>query len=118
ATFGLWAQNVPVLLGVIFLMSTHSAFFGPSKYGSLPELLQEKRLSWGNGIIQMGTFIAIISGTIAAGLLSERFGANQNWSGLILVCLAGFGALMSLGISRMPAANSQKELRRNFLAEL
>src|SRR5438445_10023466 len=57
ATFGLWRHNVPVLLGVVFLMSTHSAFFGPSKYGLLPELLEEKKLSWGNGIIQLGTFV-------------------------------------------------------------
>jgi acyl-[acyl-carrier-protein]-phospholipid O-acyltransferase/long-chain-fatty-acid--[acyl-carrier-protein] ligase len=118
ATFGLWRHNVPVLLGVVFLMSTHSAFFGPSKYGLLPELLQERKLSWGNGIIQLGTFVASISGAVGAGLLSDHFGKNQNWSGLILISLAGFGVLVSLGISRMPAANPAKEFRLNFLAEL
>ena len=43
-------------------MGTHSAIFGPSKYGSLPELLPERKLSWGNGILELGTFMAIILG--------------------------------------------------------
>ena len=46
----------------VFLMGTHSAFFGPSKYGLLPELLPEKRLSWGNGLLELGTFLAIVRG--------------------------------------------------------
>ena len=46
----------------IFLMGTHSAIFGPSKYGLLPELLPEKKLSWGNGVLELGTFLAIILG--------------------------------------------------------
>ena len=45
----------------------HSAFFGPSKYGLLPELLPERRLSWGNGILELGTFLAIITGMAAGG---------------------------------------------------
>ncbi len=117
AMLGLWRHNVVLLLGVIFLMSTHSAVFGPNKYGLLPELLGEKELSWGNGIIQLGTFVASISGTVAAGLLSDTFGKNQIWSGAILVGLALFGTLMSMGISRLPAANPTKEFRLNFLSE-
>ncbi len=117
AMLGLWRQNVPLLFGVVFLMSTHSAFFGPNKYGLLPELLDEKELSWGNGIIQLGTFIASISGTVVAGLMSDNFKHNQVWSGLILIGLAIFGTLMSLGISRVPAANPDKVFRLNFLEE-
>ena len=52
-------------LAAIFLMGVHSAIFGPSKYGLLPELLPEKRLSWGNGILELGTFLAIITGMMA-----------------------------------------------------
>src|SRR5437867_1438042 len=117
AMVGLWRHNVVLLLGVIFLMSTHSAVFGPNKYSLLPELLGEKELSWGNGILQLGTFIASISGTVAAGLLSDTFGRNQIWSGAILVGLAMFGTLTSLGISRIPAANPAKQFRVNFLGE-
>src|SRR5260370_6744782 len=117
ALFGLWRDHVALLFAVLFLMSTHSAFFGPNKYGLLPELLGEKELSWGNGMIQLGTFIAAITGTVAAGFLSDTFKDNQFWSGLILVGLAMFGTLMSLGITRVPAANPRKEFRLNFLEE-
>src|SRR5678816_780779 len=99
ALFGLWHNNIHLLLAVIFLMSTHSAFFGPNKYSLLPELLPEKSLSWGNGIIQLGTFIASISGSVLAGLFSDDFKKNQFWSGLILIGLAMFGTTASLGIT-------------------
>src|SRR6266481_9637045 len=70
---GLASQQMQILIGCIFLMGTHSAFFGPSKYGSLPELLPEKRLSWGNGLLELGTFMAIILGTVAASCMAEYF---------------------------------------------
>jgi acyl-[acyl-carrier-protein]-phospholipid O-acyltransferase/long-chain-fatty-acid--[acyl-carrier-protein] ligase len=107
-----------MLLAGIFLMGTHSAFFGPSKYSSLPELLPEKRLSWGNGILELGTFVAIIFGIVVAGLLSEKLGANQIWSGLILIALAFLGLVASLGITHVPAANPAKTFRLNFVGDL
>jgi acyl-[acyl-carrier-protein]-phospholipid O-acyltransferase/long-chain-fatty-acid--[acyl-carrier-protein] ligase len=117
ATLGLWHTSIPILLTCVFLMSTHSAFFGPSKYGLLPELLPEKQLSWGNGVIGLGTFGAIIAGTVVAGRLSDFFGRNQLASGLILIALAAFGLTMSLGISRVPAADPQKRFRANFVTD-
>lgn len=50
-TLALWLQSFPFLYTVLFLMSTQSSFFGPSKYSLLPEMLPESRLSWGNGLI-------------------------------------------------------------------
>src|SRR5580658_6380167 len=49
---GLWLHNLPLECAAVFLISTQSALFGPSKYGLLPEILPERRLSWGNGIIE------------------------------------------------------------------
>jgi acyl-[acyl-carrier-protein]-phospholipid O-acyltransferase/long-chain-fatty-acid--[acyl-carrier-protein] ligase len=115
---GLASQQMQILIGCIFLMGTHSAFFGPSKYGSLPELLPEKRLSWGNGMLELGTFMAIILGTVAAGILAKYFHGQQGWSGLILMALAVVGLITSLGITRVPAANPAKKFQANFLAEL
>src|SRR6266481_141686 len=115
---GLASQQMQILIGCIFLMGTHSAFFGPSKYGSLPELLPEKRLSWGNGILELGTFMAIILGTVAAGFMATHFRHNQSWSGLILMALAVVGLMTSLGITRVPAANPAKQFQANFPAEL
>ena len=54
ATLGLLLRSLPLGLASIFLMGLHSAIFGPSKYGLLPELLPERRLSWGNGILGAG----------------------------------------------------------------
>jgi len=116
-TLGLWLVNIPLMLTGIFLMSTHSAIFGPTKYGMLPELLPEKKLSWGNGIFGLGTFSAAITGTILAGCLSDTFGRRQIWSGAILIALAVVGLSLCLGVRRLPAADPHKIFRVNFLGD-
>src|SRR5713101_3089131 len=118
ALAGLARENVWLECAAIFLVSAQAALFGPSKYGLLPELLPEEKLSWGNGIIELGTFLAIITGTIAAGYLSEDFRGQQAWSGAILMGLAVFGLLTSLGINRVSAADPARRFRTNFVAEL
>jgi len=118
ATLALGSRNVPLMMAVVFLLSTQAAFFGPTKYGLLPELLPEKELSWGNGLIGLGTFIAVIAGTLMAGKLSTYFGSEQVWSGAVLVALAALGTATSLGISRVPAADPTKRFRPNFLGDL
>lgn len=117
ATLGLALHHVPLLLGVVFLMSAQSAFFGPTKYSLLPELLPEKLLSWGNGWIGMGTFMAIIAGTIAAGALSGAFGEAQGWSGTVLIALALAGTASATGIRRLPPAGTTRTWRLNFLGD-
>jgi acyl-[acyl-carrier-protein]-phospholipid O-acyltransferase/long-chain-fatty-acid--[acyl-carrier-protein] ligase len=106
------------LLGCVFLMGVHSAFFGPSKYGLLPELLPEKKLSWGNGLLEFGTFTAIILGTVAAAFMAGHFRGHYIWAAAILVALAFFGLATSLGITRVPAADPVKKFRANFVREL
>ena len=117
ALFGLWLDQIPLLLISVFLMSTHSAFFGPSKYGLLPELLPEKKLSWGNGMFGFGTFSAIITGTIFAGVLSDASGKKQLASGVILILLALSGLALALRVERVPAADPQKKFRADFLGD-
>ena len=117
AGIGLWLNNIPLMLAGVFLMSTHSAIFGPTKYGMLPELLPEKKLSWGNGIFGLGTFSAAITGTIFAGMLSDAFGKRQIFSGVILIALALVGLSLCLGIRRLPAADPHKKFRANFLGD-
>jgi acyl-[acyl-carrier-protein]-phospholipid O-acyltransferase / long-chain-fatty-acid--[acyl-carrier-protein] ligase len=114
ASLGLWLGNVPLMLAGIFLMSTHSAIFSPTKYGMLPELLPEKKLSWGNGIFGLGTFSAAITGTIFAGTLADLFGKRQICSGAILIGLAFVGLSLCLGVRRLPAADPHKLFRANF----
>src|SRR5271163_5294006 len=76
-------RSLPMECAGVFLISVEGAIFGPSKYGLLPELLPEKKLSWGNGILEFGTFIAIIGGTVAGGAMCKIFSAQPGWSGVI-----------------------------------
>jgi 1-acyl-sn-glycerol-3-phosphate acyltransferase len=71
AAWGFVAKNVPVLLACTLLMGLHSTLFGPVKYAYLPSHLNERELTGGNGMIEMGTFVAILLGTVCAGILVE-----------------------------------------------
>jgi acyl-[acyl-carrier-protein]-phospholipid O-acyltransferase/long-chain-fatty-acid--[acyl-carrier-protein] ligase len=69
---GFYWQNAPLLLLLLFLLGSHSAFFGPIKYSLLPEHLQDDELVSGNGLIESGTFLAILLGTIFGGLVIRK----------------------------------------------
>jgi acyl-[acyl-carrier-protein]-phospholipid O-acyltransferase / long-chain-fatty-acid--[acyl-carrier-protein] ligase len=118
ALFALATRQIYLTIFCVFLMGVHSAIFGPSKYGLLPELLPEKKLSWGNGILEFGTFIAIIGGTVAGGWLCKTFSAQPGWSGVILIILAFVGLATGQFITKVPAADPAKKFRVNFLADL
>lgn len=100
-------------LAAIFLMGCHSAVFAPSKYGILPELLPHDRLSWGNGILELLTFLGIIFGIAASGFLAETFAGTQGLSGLFLAVLAVFGWWLSRHVTPVPAANPSCGMRIN-----
>ncbi len=68
---GLWINSIPALLGVLFLMGTQSAFFGPIKYSILPQHLSRSELMSGNALVEAGTFLAILLGTILGGILAS-----------------------------------------------
>jgi len=118
ASVALGLRNLPMELASIFLMGTHSAVFGPSKYGILPEILPFERLSWGNGLLELLTFLGIILGTTAGGYLAEYMGHAQYLSGLMLATLAIAGYGMSRGITRVPAANPGCPPRLNPITDL
>jgi MFS family permease len=71
---GFYLKSPAFLLFVLFLMGTHSAFFGPLKYGILPQHLGDDELTGGNGLIQMATYIAILSGAAAGGIAASISG--------------------------------------------
>ncbi|HWC18086.1 MAG TPA: MFS transporter, partial [Terriglobales bacterium] len=118
ATFGLAIHSILILLVSLFLVGTQAALFGPSKYGMLPELLSHERLSWGNGVLELGTFLAIISGTITGGVLAERLHGSEFYAGFFLLALAVVGTLTSMGIVRLEAAAPTKRFQPNFFADL
>jgi 1-acyl-sn-glycerol-3-phosphate acyltransferase/MFS family permease len=69
AAFGFYTSNAALLLICIFLMGLHSTLFGPVKFAYLPQVLSDRELTGGNGVVEMGTFVAILLGNVAGGLL-------------------------------------------------
>jgi acyl-[acyl-carrier-protein]-phospholipid O-acyltransferase / long-chain-fatty-acid--[acyl-carrier-protein] ligase len=118
AIAGFAVQSMPMSLAALFLASTQGALFGPSKYGLLPEILPESQLSWGNGVIELGTFLAAITGTLAGARLSEMFAGRQEYSGVFFLACSVIGLVTSLGITNVVAADPTKKFQPNFLGDL
>lgn len=118
ASIGLATQVRALTLVALGLVATQAALFGPSKYGLLPELLPARRLSWGNGVIELGTFLAIIVGTVTGAAMAERFQGHEIYAGYVLVALACTGFATSLGIDRVAPAAPEKKFRLNFIGDL
>jgi MFS family permease len=117
ATYALASNRLAIAGVALFLACTQGAIFGPTKYGLLPELLPVSKLSWGNGIMELGTLLAAISAALAGGFLAQNFHGRQIWSGVIFLALTVVGLLTSLGISKVPAADSTRRFDWNVPAE-
>src|SRR5271155_4717560 len=118
AIAGLAMHSLAIECAAVFLISSQAALFGPSKYGLLPELVPEKRLSWANGIIELGTFLGSISAVMAAGFLAEHYRGREGAAGVILLGCTLFGLATSFGISRVPAADPTKRIRWDPVGDL
>lgn len=107
--FALFESNGQIwpLYAVLFLMGAHSAFFGPSKYGILPEMLRPSDLPRANGLLLMSTFLAIIFGTVVAGVLLRFFGDRLWVASVSCMSVAVAGMLTALLVRRVPPANPQ-----------
>jgi MFS family permease len=103
-----------LVLGCVFLMGVHSAFFVPAKYGVMPEILPPHLLSKGNGLLESLSFLAVILGTVCGGVLSYLFLGREVYVGWVLFGLAVVGAAASFLIRPMPAANPHRKLPANI----
>ncbi len=93
AAIGFYLKSVAVLMIVLFLMGTQSTFFGPLKYGILPDQLSENELISGNALVEAGTFLSILIGTILGGLLILAEGGVGIISAMVIsVAAAGWVA--------------------------
>ena len=106
------------MLGAVFLMGLHSAFFSPAKYGILPEMLPDKDLSRGNGLLEMSTFMAIILGTSLGSAIFSVWKHDLPRIGLIMIAIAVAGYFTSLGIARVPPSGAAKLLNLNPFGEI
>ncbi|WP_324709060.1 MFS transporter [Pseudomonas citronellolis] len=113
---GFLLGSLPLLFLALFAMGTHSALFGPVKYSILPQHLRDDELVGGNALVEMGTFLAILAGTIGAGVLMSRQ-AYAPAVGIAVVLVAICGFLASRGIPRAAAALPQLQLDWNIFKQ-
>ena len=108
--------SLPMMLAVLFAMGSQSALFGPVKYSILPLHLAERELVGGNALVEMGTFLAILGGTLFAGLLMS----GEQWAWWVSLSVLGFalaGFLASLNIPATAAALPSLQLDWNILRQ-
>lgn len=112
AAVALLAHQLPLLLASLFLMGVCASLFAPAKYGLLPQVLTRSELIGGNALVETGTFVAILLGTLGAAVLAIRADARL-WS-LMLAVLAIVGVGISLLIPRLAAASPQLAIDWNL----
>ncbi|MDR1425331.1 MAG: MFS transporter [Azoarcus sp.] len=113
---GFWLHSLSVLLTALFLLGLQSTLFGPVKYAILPQHLREEELVGGNALVEAGTFVAILFGTLVGGLLAGFDGATAWIVGICLVAaLGGFWA--SCRIPSAPAPAPELKIAANPLFE-
>lgn len=110
-------HNLPLAVTAALLLRSAVAIFGPSKYGLLPELLPESRLSLGNGYLQVATFSAIVMGSWTGSWVADRFYQQQLWSGGLLILFAVFGAATAALVPKTVVADPKREFPWNPIAE-
>ena len=120
AGVGFALHAMPLLLGALFLMGAHSTFFAPAKYGLLPQVLGEDELVGGNAMLEMGTFVGILTGMLLAGVLAKL--GNLAVIDTTLVAIAALGLAFSLAIPPLapaaPGLRIDANLWRSTMANL
>ncbi len=113
---GFVSNHLVLMLLALFAMGTHSALFGPVKYSILPQALREDELVGGNGLVEMGTFLAILAGTIGAGvMISSSSYATVVAGGIVGTAVLGY--LASRWIPRAAAVAPQMKLDWNIFKQ-
>ena len=101
---GLVLASVPLMLGAVMAMGVHSTFFGPIKYAILPQHLRRDEVLGGTGLVEAGTYIAILAGTILAGFIDARTTAT------IVLCVAGIGWMTARSVPPAPPPGERPPL--------
>ncbi len=117
AAWGFVTQNVPALLGCVFLLGVHSTLFGPVKFAYLPQHLDERELTGGNGMIEMGTFVAILLGNVVGGLLIAMPGVGPTAVAVSCLALAAVGRATAQFVPASPATDPALRINWNPVSE-
>ena len=117
AAWGFVQQQVPLLLACVFLMGLHSTLFGPVKFAYLPQHLNERELTGGNGMVEMGTFVAILLGNLAGGLLIAMPQVGPDYVAVACMALAVLGRVLAQAVPPSPATDPQLVINWNPFTE-
>ncbi len=117
AGWGFVCASVPLLLGCVFLMGLHSTLFGPVKFAYLPQHLSERELTGGNGMVEMGTFVAILLGQVAGGLLIAVPGSGTQWVAWACVAVAVLGRVVAQAVPASVATDPGLKINWNPFTE-
>jgi 1-acyl-sn-glycerol-3-phosphate acyltransferase len=114
AAVGFHLRSIPLLLGVLFLMGLHSTVFGPIKYAILPQTLRRDELVGGNGLVEMGTSLAVLVGMIAGGV---AIGSGPLPASVLVIGVALVGYFVSRAIPLAPATAPELKFNWNPFTE-
>ena len=117
AAYGFYADQVVVLLACTFLMGLHSTLFGPVKFALLPQVLSERELTGGNGMVEMGTFVAILAGNIVGGLMVAIPEIGHQTVAISCVAMAIVGRVVAGYIPKAPATDPGLKVNWNPISE-
>ncbi len=115
AILGFYLQSAYFLLFVLFLTGVQSAFFGPVKYSVLPEILEEKDLIAGNGLIEAGTFASILMGTVLGGFFISAAAFGVQWVCAFMFVCSALGFAASLFMTKLPPSSPDHVIKKNFI---
>jgi len=114
---GFYFMHLELLLIALFMMGMHSTMFGPVKYAYLPQHLKKEELIGGNGLIDAGTFIAILLGTILGGALIGLKPSGAMWVAGTAIVIAVLGYWISRSVPLSPAPSPELKINWNPLTE-
>jgi len=116
AAWGFLRSDPVVLLACVFLMGLHSTLFGPVKFAYLPQHLNERELTGGNGMVEMGTFVAILLGNVAGGLLVAVPGGTH-YVAVACIAVAVLGRLTAQAVPTSPSTDPGLVINWNPVTE-
>jgi 1-acyl-sn-glycerol-3-phosphate acyltransferase len=117
AAWGFYTQHVIALLACVFLLGLHSTLFGPVKFAYLPQHLSERELTGGNGMVEMGTFVAILLGNVVGGLLIAVPVVGAHHVAMACAALALVGRVTAQFVPSSPAIDPSLKINWNPVTE-
>ena len=116
ASAGFFMHNIWLLATALFMMGMHSTLFGPVKYSYLPQHLKEHELIGGNGMVEMGSFVAILLGQVLGAWLATVH-QHELFTSIAILFIAMLGYYTSRGVPNSPAADSALKINWNPITE-